>query len=103
MTFINIVIAMILIVGIISVLLARKITDPIWAIIESVKEIGRGNLDYRVEVKTGDELEELARSINWMAESLKALQAIWPTAKGCSVSWKSPGAPSAAFCLAGPR
>lgn len=74
-TFINIVIAMILIVGIISVLLARKITDPIWAIIESVKEIGRGNLDSRVEVKTGDELEELARSINWMAESLKALQA----------------------------
>lgn len=73
-TFINIAIAMMLILGVVSLILARMITDPIWAIIESVKSIGSGNLDYRVEMKTGDELEELARSINWMADSLKVLQ-----------------------------
>lgn len=73
-TFINILIAMVLIVGIISLLLSRMITDPIWTIIEGIKAIGRGNLDFRVEVKTGDELEELARSINWMADALKVLQ-----------------------------
>jgi len=73
-TFVNIVIAMMLIVGVVSLILSRMITDPIWAIIEGVKAIGSGNLDYRVAVKTGDELEELARSINWMTESLKVLQ-----------------------------
>lgn len=73
-TFINIVISMMLIVGVVSLILSRMITDPIWAIIEGVKTIGSGNLDYRVVLKTGDETEELARSINWMAESLKALQ-----------------------------
>jgi serine phosphatase RsbU (regulator of sigma subunit) len=73
-TFLNIVIAMMLIVGVISLILARRITDPIWTVIEGVKAIGSGNLDYRVALKTGDELEELARSINWMGESLKALQ-----------------------------
>lgn len=73
-TFLNIVIAMMLIVGVISLILSRRITDPIWAVVEGVKAIGTGNLDYRVEVKTGDELEGLARSINWMAESLKVMQ-----------------------------
>jgi methyl-accepting chemotaxis protein len=33
--------------------------------------IGGGDLDYRVEVKTGDELEELANSFNKMASDLK--------------------------------
>ncbi len=71
--YINLLIAMMLIVGTISLLLSRMITKPILVLAEGVKAIGRGNLGHRVEVKTGDELEELARSINRMSADLKVL------------------------------
>ena len=33
--------------------------------------LGDGNLDYRVEIRSGDEFEDLARSFNTMAGALK--------------------------------
>ncbi len=55
----------------ITALLARLITKPILALKKGSEVIGGGDLDYRVEVKTGDELEELANSFNKMASDLK--------------------------------
>lgn len=57
-------------VSIISFWLARTITTPLMALTQGVKAIGRGELDYRVNVKTDDELETLAVSFNKMAADL---------------------------------
>jgi len=46
-------------------------TRPIKQLVEGTKEIGRGNLDYRINIKGLDELGELAGSFNDMAEDLK--------------------------------
>jgi len=69
--FINFMIIMVLAVSIISFWLARTITTPIVDLTQGVNAIGRGELDYRVEVTTDDELEALARSFNKMAADLK--------------------------------
>ena len=55
----------------ITLLLSRLITKPILTLKKGSEVIGGGDLDYRVEVKTGDELEELANSFNKMASDLK--------------------------------
>lgn len=44
---------------------------PIKRLSEGAERVGSGDLDYRVEIKTGDELEELADSFNNMAANLK--------------------------------
>jgi len=50
---------------------SRRITNPIKTLARSSEIIGGGNLDHRVEIRTGDELEELADSFNKMAVDLK--------------------------------
>lgn len=44
---------------------------PIKKLHEGTERIGAGDLDYKVEIKTGDELERLADSFNQMASDLK--------------------------------
>lgn len=51
--------------------LARRMLVPIQALREGATRIGSGNLDERIEVTTGDELEELADSFNAMAGRLR--------------------------------
>ena len=70
-TLICILIAMILVVASCSFLLSRMITNPIKELSKGSKVIGCGDFDHRVDVKTGDELEDLARSLNKMASDLK--------------------------------
>jgi methyl-accepting chemotaxis protein len=70
-TFIGILIAMILVVAGCSFLLSRMITNPIKELSKGSKVIGCGDFDHRVVVKTGDELEDLANSLNKMASDLK--------------------------------
>ena len=70
-SFIGIFIIILLAVFGITVLLSRLITKPILALKKGSEVIGGGDLDYRVEVKTGDELEDLANSFNKMASDLK--------------------------------
>jgi signal transduction histidine kinase len=48
-----------------------KITGPIRELHEGAKIIGTGNLDYRVNIETGDEIEWLAEEFNKMAGELK--------------------------------
>jgi serine phosphatase RsbU (regulator of sigma subunit) len=50
---------------------ARSITRPVQALTRGAKVIGAGNLDYNVNIQTGDEIEELANSFNKMAQDLK--------------------------------
>ena len=70
-TIIGILIAMIFVVAGCSFLLSRLITNPIKELTKGSEAIGKGDLDCRVEVKTGDELEDLANSLNKMASDLK--------------------------------
>ncbi len=51
---------------------ASSLVQPIRTLQEGASKIGEGNLDFRVETDTEDELEELATSINTMAESLQS-------------------------------
>ena len=50
---------------------ARRMTDPIRALQDGAVAIGSGNLSQRIEVRTGDELQELAEHFNKMAAELK--------------------------------
>lgn len=60
-----------IIVGlIISLFLASLITVPIQKLLKGAEILGRGELNYRINMKTEDELELLANSLNNMAEKL---------------------------------
>jgi signal transduction histidine kinase/putative methionine-R-sulfoxide reductase with GAF domain len=61
-----------LIIGsIVIVLASNKITEPIRELHRGAEIIRQGNLDHRVEIRTGDEIEQLAREFNEMAGELK--------------------------------
>jgi len=51
----------------------KSITRPIQELYNGAELIGRGDLDYRLNIKTGDEIEELAEGFNRMAGELKGL------------------------------
>ncbi|MFB3925638.1 MAG: SpoIIE family protein phosphatase [Syntrophales bacterium] len=70
-TFIQAFIVIILIVAGLSFMISRMITDPIRALTRGVRAIGRGEMEVRVDIKTGDELEDLAASFNKMIADLK--------------------------------
>jgi signal transduction histidine kinase len=55
-----------------GLLLARKMIIPIQRLREGAAQIGSGNLEQRISVKTGDELEALADQFNDMAGRLEA-------------------------------
>lgn len=54
-----------------SFALARRMVKPIKALQAGADRIGAGELDQRIEVATGDELEDLASQFNRMAEQLR--------------------------------
>ncbi|MDB5810053.1 MAG: histidine kinase,HAMP proteinhistidine kinase,cache [Betaproteobacteria bacterium] len=54
-----------------SLLVARRMVEPIRAVTEGAARIGAGQLDQDIEVHSGDELEALAREFNMMAGRLK--------------------------------
>ncbi len=45
--------------------------EPILALTEGVRNIAKGNLDTKLDVRTGDELENLAGAVNTMTDELK--------------------------------
>ena len=51
--------------------LARRIVRPIQALQAGAALIGRGELDHRLDITTGDEIEKLADNFNQMAASLR--------------------------------
>ncbi len=54
-----------------AVVLARRMTGPIRAIAAGAERIGAGDLDGRIDIHTGDELEALAGQFNRMAGDLQ--------------------------------
>ncbi|HQN90363.1 MAG TPA: SpoIIE family protein phosphatase, partial [Methanoregulaceae archaeon] len=58
-------------VGILTLLFTRHLTRPIEELRKGSEAIGAGNLDYAVNVQSGDEFEDLAASFNHMAADLK--------------------------------
>jgi HAMP domain-containing protein len=52
-------------------LIARRIVRPIQTLQAGADLIGQGNLNHRIEVSTGDEIEDLANQFNKMAHKLK--------------------------------
>src|SRR6185503_4993449 len=50
---------------------SHKITKPIKELRQDVATIGSGNLEHRADIKTGDEIEELAVEFNKMTEALQ--------------------------------
>jgi len=55
-----------------ALFLSKLVTRPVVALAEATQEISRGRLDYRVEVSAADEIGELVRSFNRMAEELES-------------------------------
>ncbi|MGF1572012.1 MAG: ATP-binding protein [Sumerlaeia bacterium] len=54
-----------------AVLLSARLVQPIRDLTNGMRRYAQGDLDYRVEVHTQDELENLADAANIMAESLR--------------------------------
>ena len=67
--------ASLLVVGLISVWIARTITSPIHELHVGSEKIGAGNLDYALNIRTGDEIEQLADEFNRMSAKLKESRA----------------------------
>jgi two-component system phosphate regulon sensor histidine kinase PhoR len=53
-----------------TALMARKVTGPLTEMQSAVREMGAGDLSRRVQVRTGDELEDMAEAMNRMASQL---------------------------------
>jgi signal transduction histidine kinase len=54
----------------VSLVLARKMVTPIRALQEGATRIGAGDLGYRIDVRTGDEVETLSEAFNRMTTQL---------------------------------
>ena len=50
---------------------AKSITKPILKLVEGTKKIGKGNLRYKIQINSNDEIGELATSFNKMSANLK--------------------------------
>jgi len=54
-----------------ALFLSKLVTQPVAALAEATQAISRGRFDYRVEVRAADEIGDLVRSFNRMAEELE--------------------------------
>ncbi|MBI2451255.1 MAG: sensor histidine kinase [Parcubacteria group bacterium] len=52
---------------------ANRVVRPIKELVEGTKIIGEGKFDYKIDIKTKDELKDLGDSFNEMSKSLKKL------------------------------
>jgi signal transduction histidine kinase len=55
---------------VVGLLLARHFTDPIRGLLKGIRRIGEGKLDTRLDLKRQDEIGDLGRAFNAMAENL---------------------------------
>jgi len=56
--------------------IARTISSPVRELVKGVNEISNGNLDYRIRIRSGDEMKGLGRAYNDMASHLKEMREI---------------------------
>jgi two-component system nitrogen regulation sensor histidine kinase NtrY len=62
----------VLIIIVIGILLANRLSKPLRDLSEAATSIGKGNLDVQLRVRSADEVGELVRSFNEMTKELKA-------------------------------
>lgn len=60
--------------SLVATALSRTITNPIRELVAQATAIAHGDLSQRVEIETGDELEQLAQAFNKMGESLAIMK-----------------------------
>jgi|AntAceMinimDraft_18_1070375.scaffolds.fasta_scaffold02594_7 nitrogen fixation/metabolism regulation signal transduction histidine kinase len=58
----------------VSFFLIKHLIGPIELFIKSTSEIAKGNLNYEIQIKSEDELGQLAKNFNQMTKSLKKSQ-----------------------------
>lgn len=63
--------AMVVAVLLVVVVLSRKIAAPILELQRGVEAVSGGNLDQKIEVRTGDEIQSLAEAFNRMTGNLR--------------------------------
>ena len=56
---------------VITFLITSGVVRPLQKLTKAVRTIGQGNLDYHIEIKTGDEIEMLGEEFNNMTQALK--------------------------------
>jgi tubulin-specific chaperone A len=59
------------IVAFISIVISRRIVQPLQILSSSAKRVAGGQLDYKIEISTGNEIGELADSFNHMILNLR--------------------------------
>lgn len=64
-------ITLIVVLSLLGFYAARRIIKPISLLTEGAELIGRGRLDHRIDVKTDDEIEQLAEAFNQMSDNLE--------------------------------
>jgi len=69
--FIIVFFVLLIVVVILTVLFSRYLTEPLLKLQKGAEAVGKGDLEYRVDVKTQDEFGSLARSFNAMAADLR--------------------------------
>lgn len=60
-----------ILIGFISYYFSKTMTRPLEVLRRGAEIIGKGNLDHRIKLKTNDEIEELGKTFNQMADDLK--------------------------------
>lgn len=60
-----------LVLGLVTLLLGKTLSQPITALAEQSNKIGRGNFDAKVDIRSKDELGTLAGSFNMMVHNLR--------------------------------
>ena len=60
--------------GIIGFFVSQSISKPIKQLYNATLELEKGNYDFRVDIKTNDEIEELAHAFNFTSEALAKME-----------------------------
>lgn len=63
--------AVAVLISLVSALFTGRITEPVRRLTKEVAKIHGGNLDYRIHIKTGDEIEDLANAFNHMTDQIR--------------------------------
>jgi len=57
-----------------ATLLARRISQPIKKLVDGTVRVSKGDFSHKIEIATGDEIGDLARSFNSMSEELQRMR-----------------------------
>lgn len=55
-----------------SILFSKRLTRNLQLLTQNTQRIGRGDLTTQIDIRSGDEIQELASSFNWMVNALRA-------------------------------